>query len=72
MVDAGASRGVRHIVHSRPGYRRSERARGRSVADCAADTVAVADQLGIDRFYTVGWSGGGPHALAPRRCWRSV
>jgi pimeloyl-ACP methyl ester carboxylesterase len=64
MVEAGASRGVRHIVYSRSGYRRSERARGRSVADCAEDTVAVADQLGIDRFYIVGWSGGGPHALA--------
>ena len=25
---------------------------------------AIADELGIGRFYTVGWSGGGPHALA--------
>jgi pimeloyl-ACP methyl ester carboxylesterase len=25
---------------------------------------AIADELGIDRFFTVGWSGGGPHALA--------
>ena len=64
MVEAGASRGVRHVVYSRPGYGRSERARGRSVADCAEDIVAVADRLGIERFYTVGWSGGGPHALA--------
>ena len=28
------------------------------------DVAAIADQLGIGRFYTVGWSGGGPHALA--------
>jgi pimeloyl-ACP methyl ester carboxylesterase len=34
------------------------------VADCAADAAAVADALGVERFYTVGRSGGGPHALA--------
>jgi pimeloyl-ACP methyl ester carboxylesterase len=34
------------------------------VSDCAADTVAVADHLGADHFFTVGASGGGPHALA--------
>jgi pimeloyl-ACP methyl ester carboxylesterase len=34
------------------------------VADCAADADAIADALGIDRFHTVGWSGGGPHTLA--------
>ena len=64
LVEAGVSRGVRHVAYSRPGYGRSERALGRSVADCAQDIVAVADRLGIGRFYTVGWSGGGPHALA--------
>ena len=37
---------------------------GRSVADCAADTARIADHLGADRFYTMGQSGGGPHALA--------
>ena len=64
MVAAGAARGVRHVAYSRPGYARSDRRPGRTVADCAADVAAIADQLGIDRFYTVGWSGGGPHALA--------
>jgi pimeloyl-ACP methyl ester carboxylesterase len=64
MVAAGAARGVRHIAYSRPGYARSDRRPGRTVADCAADVAAIADQLGIGRFYTVGWSGGGPHALA--------
>jgi len=34
------------------------------VADCAADVAAVADALGVERFYTAGRSGGGPHALA--------
>jgi pimeloyl-ACP methyl ester carboxylesterase len=34
------------------------------VADAAADTAAVLDALGADTFITLGWSGGGPHALA--------
>jgi pimeloyl-ACP methyl ester carboxylesterase len=34
------------------------------VADCAADTAAILAHLGVDRCYTVGASGGGPHALA--------
>lgn len=61
---AGAARGIRHVSYARPGYGGSDRDPGRSIADCAADAEAVVDQLGIDRFYTSGWSGGGPHALA--------
>ncbi len=64
MVALGAERGVRHVTYSRPGYGSSTRAQGRTVADCAADVVAVADSLGIERFRALGWSGGGPHALA--------
>ncbi len=64
MVDAGRSRGVRHITYSRPGYGGSERHAGRTVADCAGDVAAIADALGVQRFLTAGWSGGGPHALA--------
>ena len=64
MVEQGAERGVRHIAYSRPGYCGSERDTGRTVADCARDVAAIADELGIERFLTVGWSGGGPHALA--------
>jgi pimeloyl-ACP methyl ester carboxylesterase len=64
LVQAGAERGVRHIAYSRPGYASSDRHPGRTVADCAADVIAIADQLGIDRFFVIGWSGGGPHALA--------
>jgi pimeloyl-ACP methyl ester carboxylesterase len=64
LVDEGAERGLRHISYARPGYADSDRDEGRSVADCAADTAAIADRLGIDRFHTLGWSGGGPHALA--------
>ena len=64
MVSAGSERGLRHIAYSRPGYAQSARQPGRTVADCAADVTAIADHLGIERFLTVGWSGGGPHALA--------
>ena len=70
-------RGLRTISYSRPGYgrstRRSDGATTGTVADDAADTAAVLDALGLDTFVTLGWSGGGPRALAcaamlPTRC----
>ena len=56
--------GIRLIGYSRPGYGGSTRAPGRSVADAAADVVAIADALWLYRLVVVGGSGGGPHALA--------
>ncbi|WP_214416110.1 alpha/beta fold hydrolase [Sphaerisporangium fuscum] len=56
--------GVRLITFDRPGYGRSDRLVGRTVAAAAADVEAIADALGLDRFSVVGRSGGGPHALA--------
>ena len=56
--------GVRLINYDRPGYGGSDRHPGRSVAGCAADVAAIADQLGVKTFGVVGRSGGGPHALA--------
>ena len=50
--------------YSRPGFGESSRHEGRTVASAAADAAALADHLGHERFLTVGWSGGGPHALA--------
>jgi pimeloyl-ACP methyl ester carboxylesterase len=64
LVDMGAERGLRHVTYSRPGYGRSGRQRGRTVASCVADVAAVADALGHDRFYSVGSSGGAPHSIA--------
>lgn len=64
FVEATAQRGLRMVSFSRAGYGDSTRNPGRSVADVASDVAAVLDQLGADRFYTLGWSGGGPHALA--------
>lgn len=68
-----ARRGLRFVGYSRPGYATSTRLAGRSVADVAADVAALADALGIDRFVTIGRSGGGPHSIAtaallPERC----
>jgi pimeloyl-ACP methyl ester carboxylesterase len=63
-VSVGAERGWRHISYARPGYDGSSRRPGRSVADGSADVAAIADALGVDRFFTTGQSGGGPHALA--------
>ena len=64
LVEVGAERGIRHITYSRPGYGGSTRHAGRSVADCVADVVAIADALGCKRFHAVGGSGGGPHSIA--------
>lgn len=63
-VQAMADRGLRYISVTRPGYGGSTRHEGRIVADVVADIRAVLDELSIDRAYVIGWSGGGPHALA--------
>ena len=61
---AAAERGIRLVTISRAGFGASTRHSGRTVADAAADAAALADHLGAERFLTMGWSGGGPHALA--------
>ncbi|HUY45085.1 MAG TPA: alpha/beta fold hydrolase [Streptosporangiaceae bacterium] len=73
MVDAASARGLRTVMYARPGYGDSTPQPGRRVADAAADVAVILDDLGADRFVTIGWSGGGPHALAcaaglPGRC----
>ena len=59
-----AERGIRLFSYDRPGYGASTRSPGRTVADCAADVIAVCDSLGVERLCVWGLSGGGPHALA--------
>lgn len=61
---AAKERGLRLISYARPGYSGSTRHSGRSIADAAADTLAVVDELGVQEFVALGHSGGGPHALA--------
>jgi pimeloyl-ACP methyl ester carboxylesterase len=61
------------VAISRPGYGLSDRLEGRRVASVAEDVEDVLDALGIIEFVSLGWSGGGPHALAcgallPERC----
>jgi pimeloyl-ACP methyl ester carboxylesterase len=64
FIPIANERGLRHVAYSRPGYGASDRLEGRSIADCAADVTAILDHLGATRCYTIGGSGGGPHALA--------
>jgi pimeloyl-ACP methyl ester carboxylesterase len=61
---AATERGIRLVTISRAGFGDSSRDEGRSVASAAGDAAALADHLGAERFLTMGWSGGGPHALA--------
>jgi pimeloyl-ACP methyl ester carboxylesterase len=73
MAAAAAARGLRMVLYARPGYGNSTPAPGRNVAAAANDIAVILDELGAPRFVTVGWSGGGPHALAcarllPGRC----
>lgn len=56
--------GIRTVLYARPGYGRSTPRPGRTVADTAGDTAAILDALGTDTFLNLGYSGGGPHALA--------
>ena len=72
-VRAAEIRGLRVVLAARPGYEGSTPRPGRRVVDVAEDTGAVLDDLGAGTFVTLGWSGGGPHALAcaatlPGRC----
>jgi pimeloyl-ACP methyl ester carboxylesterase len=64
LMDAAAEVGLRWFSLDRPGYGGSTPVSGRTVGSVAADAAAVADALEIERFVTIGHSGGGPHALA--------
>lgn len=73
LLVAARSAGFQLVEVVRPGYGESTRQPGRTVADVAPLVVAVADELGAECFATLGWSGGGPHAIAtasllPDRC----
>jgi pimeloyl-ACP methyl ester carboxylesterase len=61
--DLAAERGVRLVSFDRPGYGGSTPAPF-GLASIGADAHAIADELGVARFATLGLSGGGPGALA--------
>jgi pimeloyl-ACP methyl ester carboxylesterase len=63
VADAALTHGVRLVAVSRPGYGASTNSPP-GLTPTAADAVELADQLGLERFVTMGGSGGGPYALA--------
>jgi pimeloyl-ACP methyl ester carboxylesterase len=56
--------GVRLIVPDRPGYGLSAFQESRKLMDWPGDVLAIADHLSIEKFSVIGFSGGGPYALA--------
>lgn len=54
---------VQAIAASRPGYGLSDRRRGRTVASDITDQSELIEYLGVRKFVSIGWSGGGPHAI---------
>ena len=73
VTEPAAAAGLRVVTYSRPGYGSSAPQPGRTVSDAVSDVEALLDHLGVGGFFTLGWSGGGPHALAcaarlPDRC----
>ena len=58
--------------YSRPGYGQSDRHEGRTVIDNAADIGEILKHYGISKSVSIGWSGGGPHALADTTLFQNV
>ena len=63
-IEAVAANGGFGIAYSRPGYGSSSRKRGRTVVSNTSDITEILNHFGITQHVSVGWSGGGPHALA--------
>ena len=57
-------RGLRIVGIDRPGVGLSTTHLYEDIYDSVPDFEIVADQLGLDRFATIGLSGGGPYAMA--------
>jgi pimeloyl-ACP methyl ester carboxylesterase len=55
---------IRLISPDRPGFGRSTFLAGRRMIDYPSDIRELADHLGLDRFAIMGYSGGGPYAVA--------
>jgi pimeloyl-ACP methyl ester carboxylesterase len=65
LADPVAARmGIRLIALDRPGFGLSDFKPRRTISEWPDDVVRLADALRIDRFATVGVSGGGPYAAA--------
>ena len=77
LDDLAAKLDLRIVTWSRPGYGgsspRTMSADGPRIVDDVADIDTILDAEGIEEFIVVGWSGGGPRALAcaamlPEQC----
>ena len=77
LDDLATKLDLRMVTWSRPGYGGSSprpfRTQGPRIVDDIPDIETILEALGIDEFVVVGWSGGGPRALAcaamlPDRC----
>jgi pimeloyl-ACP methyl ester carboxylesterase len=66
------ARGGFAIAYSRPGYGASDRNKGRTVASITKDIHQVLQHFGVNKIVSIGWSGGGPHALADSTLQESV
>ncbi len=64
LAKCAAQAGLRLIGVDRPGMGLSSFQEGRHLLDWPDDVAALAQHLHIDRFAVVGFSGGGPYALA--------
>jgi pimeloyl-ACP methyl ester carboxylesterase len=62
--DLATARGLFLVGITRAGYGGSTRRAARSVADFVEDVRCVLDHLGRSSYVAIGWSGGGPHAIA--------
>lgn len=72
LYDGAKRHRLRVIGLERPGYGITSPLPGRTVGKEVGDVTVVADQLGLGEFDVIGFSGGGPQALAcaaqlPRR-----
>jgi pimeloyl-ACP methyl ester carboxylesterase len=63
-VERARERGLRLIAYDRAGYGGSTPNPGRNVAAVANDVSDILDALAIERYASMGGSGGGPHTLA--------
>lgn len=64
MEEAVHKAGARVLAPDRPGYGRSDHAPGRTLTDWVDDALALLEHHGIDTAPVIGFSGGGPYALA--------
>ncbi|MBX0324290.1 alpha/beta hydrolase [Halomicroarcula sp. F13] len=62
--DAARQAGVRLLAPDRPGFGRSSPWPTRTLSDTGSFVAAILDDAGVSEAGIVGFSGGGPHALA--------